>query len=256
MFGFGSNNQLGRQDGIYDGMAVIAGTAAATQIKVEKGLYIIGDKEYEQKPADVADISLPAATPLGTAKVWLNHPDAQKEVAGVRSDIDAITINVKEADKTDRRVNGSDSYTEGRSLLLADLTIVPYTGIMTLTGTWAADDVAGAVIGGTPVTVALVAGENTPEEAAAALKAAIEANATAAAKVTITRSGAALTFSSTDATAHSLTKVGIVTAGDGDATLSTLSGGASGNLHNGGISAIDNTAKFKAFASNYSQKNL
>lgn len=246
MYGFGSNNHVARQDGLYDGLAVIAGTAPASQVKVEKGLAIVADKEFELKPAEVADLSLPAACPLGKVKVFLNAAGA-KDAAG--NALARISINKAEADKKRAAVNGSTAVTEGRSLVLAELTTSAHSGTVTIGGTWAAGDTVTVTLDGTAVTTTLDATSAASVTAVAtAVAAALNANTTVAGKVSVTSSAGVVTLTSKVADAYSLSAAKVSTAGTATASGANLSGG--------GITAIDNTAKFRMFASNYSTKNL
>lgn len=122
--------------------------------------------------------------------------------------------------------------TEPASVLLGEVTTSADSATITFAGVWAPADTATAVVGGTTVTAILVAGDDTPEEAAERLKLAIEATVAANAKVTITRVGALLTATSKDATAHTLTS--------SEATASTGTAAASGNLSGSAIATFSN----------------
>lgn len=118
MYPINGNALVGLDDGLYGGMLVAKGSGD-TNIVVQAGLAIIGGQRFERKAADAAvDIAV-SATP-GKYQVFLNAEGA-KDAAGVV--LDRLTVAKAEADVERRAINGSVSVREGRSLLLAEVTV-------------------------------------------------------------------------------------------------------------------------------------
>lgn len=239
MYGMNGNAHVAGDDGIYSGYAVGRGSTAYT-IVVKHGLAVIGGKRLHREiETDATDIAAPATITPGEQIVYLNHPDALDADGAAIGD---FTFGAGEANTSRTAIQGSVVSREGRSLALAALTVAAHSGTVTFAGVWAAADTATITVDGTAVVATMIAGDDTPEEAAERAKLALEANATVAGKVTITRAGAILTIASkTVAAATAYTLVAAeVTAGTG-----TAAAGA-GALAGGGIAAsgaIDNSVK-------------
>lgn len=118
MYPINGNALVGLDDGLYGGMLVAKGSGGAN-IVVQAGLAIIGGQRFERKQADAAvDIAVPAVE--GVYPVYLNAEGA-KDAAGAA--LARITVAAHEANTERRAINGSVAVREGRSILLAEVTV-------------------------------------------------------------------------------------------------------------------------------------
>ncbi len=239
MYGIGGNAHIAGDDGIYGGYTVGKGSTAYT-IVVKHGIAVIGGKRlHRETDTDTTDIAVPATLTPGERIVYLNHPDALDAAGAALAD---FTFDSPEADTSRTAIQGSVPTREGRSLALAAVTLAANVGTVTFAGVWAPADTATITIDGTAVEATMIAGDDTAAEAAERAKLALEADATVASKVTISRDGAVLTITAKTvaaASAYSLAAAEL-TAGTGTAARSAAT------LTGGGIAAsgaVDNSIK-------------
>jgi hypothetical protein len=121
---------------------------------------------------------------------------------------------------------------EPASILLGKVVSSADTGTVTFGGVFDNTETATITIGGTAVVVTSTVNGTTAAQMAALAKTAIEANATAAAKVSVSVVGAVATLTSKDATAYTLTAADTAAAGTATASGANLAGAA--------ITSVDN----------------
>lgn len=119
MYGIGGNAHISLDDGIYGGLVVSKG-AGALEVLVKAGLAIVGGEAYSREVAEEATVVASAPAAAGTYFVYLNRSDAKDSAGAV---IGRFSVNKPEADQAITAINGSVAEREGRSLVLAKVTV-------------------------------------------------------------------------------------------------------------------------------------
>lgn len=242
MYGLGGNAPVAGQPGIYPLPFRVdqSGAAAALTVTVSNGLAKFGDNDYYERTAATDATTVAVPDTVGDHILYINPTAALDGAGGALPSVGFVP----EADIARTAINGSVGTTLGRSLGVAKVSVAAHTGTVTFAGVWAADDTATVTVGGNAVvltvTAGMVAGDATADltAIAAAMAAALTADTAVAALVTVTSALGVVTLTSKTAVAHALVAAE-VTAGSGTATRSAAT------LTGGGISAVDNTYRFK-----------
>lgn len=238
----GNSSNIGFSDGIYAGFLANKGTGAYDAI-IQQGIAMVGDKVISRESA-LAAVAVPCPQAPGVHTAYLNAAGALDVNSAALAQ---ISFDSEEANITIQSLVGSDATTYGRSLAIANFTVLGNAGTVTLGGTFlAADTVTTTVDGENIVTTFVAADVASLTTAAAKVAAVLNADTIFAPKALATAALGVVTITSKTATAYTLAVAKVSTAGTATASGANLAGGA--------ITSVDNSVQMSDFAPSYSSK--